>query len=170
MEEWRDIKGYIGHYQVSNFGNVRSIKNGKFLTLKQYKEKGKRGYLDVYLRIPGSKKTKKVHRLVAEAFIPNPNNCLELNHKDENKENNCVENLEWCDRIYNNNYGTKNLRSSVKLSVKVEQYDLSGNYIASYDSQIEASRKTGCPQSSISNCIHGKNKSSKNYIWKLVKK
>ena len=111
-EEWRDIKGYEGKYQVSNLGRVKSLKNCK----GNYREKilklgkDKLGYLQVVLSKEGKGKLFRVHRLVAESFIENTNNYPEVNHKDENKSNNCVDNLEWCDRKYNCNYGTRNIR------------------------------------------------------------
>lgn len=113
-EEWRDVPGYEGLYQVSNLGNVRSV--GRCITdthctrrfsgrrLKQFVN---RGYKVVTLSKQGVLKQIKVHRLVAEAFIPNPESYPEVNHKDENKANNLVGNLEWCDGKYNSNYGTR---------------------------------------------------------------
>lgn len=169
MEEiWRDIKDYEGHYQVSNLGNVRSIKSNKIKILKPFKNTARAGYLEVYLRLPGSKKTFKVHRLVAQAFIPNPNNLSDINHIDEDKENNSVSNLEWCDHKYNMNYGTRNERTREILSMKVAQYSLSGNLIAIFDSQIIAAKQTNSRQGAISNCINGKAKTHNGYIWKLV--
>ena len=113
-EEWRDIKGYEDLYQVSNLGRVKSLKDNK----GNYREKilsnstTTQGYLFVHLYKNGKVKLFTVHRLVAMHFIDNSNNYKEVNHKDENKSNNCVENLEWCTREYNNNYGTKNKRHS----------------------------------------------------------
>lgn len=102
-EVLRDIKGYENIYKVSNYGRVYSIKRKKFLKLR----KTQRGYIKVDLHKNGNAKTYRVHRLVAEAFIPNPNNYPEVNHKDENKENNHVNNLEWCTKEYNLSYGTR---------------------------------------------------------------
>lgn len=98
MEEWKDIIGFEGFYQVSNFGKVRNCVTGKILKPGL---QGK-GYYSVTLKRKGY----KVHRLVAIAFIPNPNNLPIVNHKDENKLNNNADNLEWCDNRYNCNYGT----------------------------------------------------------------
>lgn len=118
QEIWKDIKHYEGLYQVSNLGNVKTldkyvnsgIKNNnkvkrKGKLLKQY---NKRGYLQVTLTHNNKRKYVGVHRLVAQAFIPNPNNLPQVNHKDEDPLNNHVENLEWCTAKYNCNYGNRN--------------------------------------------------------------
>lgn len=115
-EIWKDVDGYEGYYQVSNLGRVKSLPrwiiysdgrhyfyDGVILKIKH--DHG--GYCCVELTINSNLRTHKVHRLVAHAFIPNPQNLPEINHKDENKDNNCVENLEWCDNNYNNHYGTR---------------------------------------------------------------
>ena len=118
-EEWRDIKGYEGKYQVSNLGRVKSLnynRTGKENILSSTPDKG--GYLIVNLYKKGKRRGFSVHKLVALHFIPNLNNFSEVNHKDENKSNNCVENLEWCDRKYNVNYGTRNKRDSEKKKGK----------------------------------------------------
>jgi hypothetical protein len=116
LEIWKDVVGYEGFYQVSNYGNIKSI--DRLIKHKNInrtsKTKGKirtirfctRGYPMVMLCKNGIKKMKIIHRIVAQAFIPNPNNFPEVNHKDEDKSNNNVTNLEWCTRIYNINYGT----------------------------------------------------------------
>ena len=111
MEEWRAVPGYEGLYEVSSYGRVKSLKryksnNGgipliKERILKPYNDK--KGYLNVRLR----NKNFKVHRLVAQAFIPNPNNLPQVNHKNEDKSDNRVDNLEWCTAKYNNTYGTR---------------------------------------------------------------
>ena len=111
MEEWKEIPGYEGLYEVSNKGNVRNVRRNKLLRLS----KNNYGYIQVSLYKNGIKTGPKVHRLVAEAFIPNPDNLPMINHKDEDKTNNNVDNLEWCDVKYNNNYGTKNIRRSETL-------------------------------------------------------
>ena len=112
-EIYKDIKDLEGKYQVSNFGQILSLnyrKTGKAELLKPGKTKD--GYPIVILYKDGKKKTFTIHRLVAETFLPNPNNLLEVNHKDEDKTNNSVDNLEWCTREYNINYGTHNERMS----------------------------------------------------------
>lgn len=102
MEEWKDIPGYEGHYQVSNCGNVRSVKKEPVILKGDYQPNG---YKRVYLWMDGGKKNLLVHRLVAIAFLPNPNDYIDINHIDEDKTNNCVDNLQWCSHLYNMNYG-----------------------------------------------------------------
>lgn len=147
-EIWKDIKGYEGYYQVSNLGNVRSVDRivtysdgikclhkGKILKLK----KDRYGYLNSYLCKNSKVKTITIHRLVAENFLPNPNNLPEINHKDENKDNNCVSNLEFCTHLYNMRFGTAIQRRLIKLSKPVLQLDTNtGQVIAEYPSANEA--------------------------------
>ena len=122
-EIWKDIKGYEGLYQISNYGEVKSLeKKAGFSTrkekiLKQHLDKD--GYVKVYLCKNNKVKFLSVHRLIAEAFIPNPNNFPQINHKDENKQNNKIENLEWCTCKYNINYGTRTKRQ--KETIKNER-------------------------------------------------
>lgn len=170
MEEWKDIKGYEGLYQVSNEGNVRSLNYNHTNTIKNLKlTLETHGYLVASL-VKNSKQTRKyVHRLVAETFIPNPNNYLIINHKNEKKDGNAVDNLEWCDHKYNNNYGTRNERISKhninkKNSKQVYQYTLDGKLVAIWASTRECGRN-GYNQRSISKCCNGKLKTHKGYIW-----
>ena len=107
IEEWKAVPGYEGLYEVSNKGNVRNVRRNKLLRLS----KTKYGYIQVYLYKNGIKTGLTVHRLVAEAFLPNPNNLPQVNHKDEDKTNNNVDNLEWCDAKYNMNFGTARIRA-----------------------------------------------------------
>ena len=120
IEEWRPIVGYEGLYEVSNLGRVRSLDRYVKCGYEAYRlQKGKvlsptkdtNGYLKVVLNCNGKHKSINVHRLVTEAFLPNPDNLPEVNHKDEDKTNNRVENLEWCTRKYNVNFGTARIRS-----------------------------------------------------------
>lgn len=182
MEEiWKDIRDYEG-YQVSNLGNVRSLDykhTGKVQVLKP----GKKGNGYLYLRLYKDGKIKDcyVHRLVAQAFLPNPDNLPQVNHKNENPSNNRVENLEWCSAEYNSNYGTRNQRVSEvkrgtprseetkrKLSIPVAQYSKEGKLIAIYYAGKDASKQTGIRNSSISNCCRGKYKSAGGFIWKYA--
>ena len=123
IEIWKDIAGYEGIYQVSNLGNVRSLdryiinsKGSKcFLKGKLMKlNKSGGGYVCINLTKNGKVKGHFVHRLVAQAFIPNPHNLLQINHIDECITNNCVDNLEWCNSYYNTHYGTRNQRLQEK--------------------------------------------------------
>lgn len=157
MERWKDIDGYAGLYQVSEEGRVRSLKRGKRRILKSWLSGG--GYLQVALWKGGKRKRFYIHRLVAEAFIPNPKNLPEINHIDKNITNNKVENIEWCDRQYNIEY------SKAK---QVAQYDLGGKLINTWKSTREAARQTGFFQSSISQCCLGKLKTSHKFIWKYI--
>ena len=119
MEEWRDIKGYEGKYQVSNLGRVKSLnyhRENREEILSNVPDKY--GYLIVSLCKNGKELAFKIHRLVALHFIENPNNYPQINHKDENKQNNRADNLEWCTAKYNNNYGTRTQRQSEKLKGK----------------------------------------------------
>lgn len=112
-EVWKDIPMYEGIYEVSTFGRVRSKVTGS-ITIGYPNHKG---YLRAYIYLNGMMKKEFVHRLVAITFLPNPNNYPQVNHKDEDKTNNRVDNLEWCTCEYNNNYGT---RSNHGVSVEVD--------------------------------------------------
>ena len=164
MEHWKEIAGYEGLYQVSNLGRVKSLKYGKEKILKPRKTHN--GYLKVGLYKDWHRKYLFVHRLVAEAFIPNQNNLETVNHKDEVKTNNVASNLEWMSIGDNNNYGTHNKRVAESLSKKVQMFDKStGELLATFPSTREAERVTGIANQSISKCCKGKLKSSGGYIW-----
>ena len=158
-EIWKDKKDYKGHYQVSNCGRVKSIKFGKERILKLIPNRY--GYLQVTLCKNNIKKVYKVHRLVAEAFIDNPDNLPCVNHKDENKLNNNVDNLEWCTNEYNVNYGTRTER----CSKPVLQYTLDGEFVREWPSIKECDRN-GFKQGNVVACCQGKYKTSKGFIWK----
>lgn len=193
-EIWKDIKDYEGLYQVSNLGRVRSVdryrknKGGSIAFVKgkivrqEYKKGSK--YLRVVLCKNGQAKHFSVHRLVAMTFPDlvdwtedakgKPFDELEVNHKDQNKENNCVWNLEWCDRLYNALYGDAIERRSEKQKLTmstikaVRQYTLDGQFVAEYFSIHEASRQTGLLNSNISACCKNKYgcKTCGGYIWR----
>lgn len=129
IEEWRDIKGYEGLYQVSNKGNVRHVKFNRLL------KPSKSGQYSIAILSKGGKKVgKSVHRLVAEAFIPNPNNLPVINHIDQDKHNNTVENLEWCTQSYNIRYSRKPKKQKKIINL------LTGE---EYDSVMDVHKKTG---------------------------
>ena len=169
-EEWRDIKGFEGLYQVSNLGRVKSLnyrRTGKEGILKG-KDNGK-GYLFVQLYKEGKVEKPLVHRLVATAFLENPDNLPEVNHKDEKPENNCVDNLEWCSHSYNNTYNDKakkaGKKTAEKLSKPVFSVNKESGLIMWWQSAREAERCTGINNSSIIQCCKGKYHSAGNHIW-----
>ena len=167
-ETWKDIEGYEGLYQVSNLGKVRSLR--KNIILKN--QITSNGYEMVVLSINNIHKYFLIHRLVANAFILNPDNLPQVNHKDENKTNNCVDNLEWCTPKYNYNYGTINIRKSQKQlndknkSKIVLQYSLDGTFIKEWKSTRDVQRNLGFCQSDISKCCRNIIKTVHSYIWK----
>ena len=181
QEEWRIISGYE-EYKVSNLGRIKRLAYDKVVCggSKQHcaerilkPQIRKRGYLAVSLSKNSKAKSFLIHRLVAIAFIPNPENLPQVNHKDENTSNNHVDNLEWCNQKYNSNYGTSKERISTKLkngilSKSVEQYDKEGNYINEYPSAIEASRILHLNVSGIVSCCNESSKYSHcgGYQWR----
>ena len=181
MEEWRDIEGYEGLYQVSNEGRVKSLersyteRNGRKAThtLKERilrPSKNSKKYCSVMLSKNGSEKRYLVHRLVAQAFVPNPNDYPAVNHKDENPKNNKVENLEWCTYEYNSNYGTRNERISIilinreDLSKRVYQWTLDGKLVKIWKSTNECGRNGFC-QNLVAACCRGERKTHKGHKW-----
>ena len=168
-EIWRDIEGYEGLYKVSNFGRVKSLKYGKERILKPVKNGC--GYIFVNLCKNREMNHYFVHRLVAKSFISNPQNLPEVNHLDENKENNRVENLEWCDHKYNINFGTHNKRSGEKrtngkLSKTVLQYSKGGEFVKEWKSAMDIQRNFGYNHSFISACCRGERNLAYEFIWK----
>lgn len=177
-EIWKDIKGYEGLYQISNLGNVKSLdrnyirKNGRNHHTKETiraQSKNLKGYSFVRLSKNNNSKIKYIHRLVAEHFIPNPQMLPQVNHKDENKDNNCVGNLEWCTNVYNCNYGTHNERLRQSLSKRLNQYDLENNFIRTWFNSGEASNALKIDRGHIVDCCNGKRKTSGGFIWKYKK-
>ena len=157
---WKDVKDYEGYYQVSDTGLVLSYHSGKILTPVN----AGNGYYRVTLCKGKSRKNVLIHKLVAEAFIENPNGFKCVNHKDENPANNCADNLEWCSYQYNNTYGNR----LNNINRPVRQYSLSGVLLNEYKSMAEAGRITGFSANSIQSCCSGVVKKSHGYIWKYV--
>lgn len=200
FEEWKPIVGYEG-YAVSNLGNVKSVertcKRRNDGSMRRVKEKIKKptklknGYYSVQLYNDGARKIQYIHRLVAEAFIPNPDNLPWINHKDEDKTNNNVSNLEWCTQKYNTNYGTgiekrvahtdfKTLAEKQKnrpdLSKTVYQYEKDGKTLVNkWTSTMEAQRQTGFSRKRISEACNNRYNPTglthnvyKGYIWSFT--
>lgn len=172
-EVWKDIPDYEGLYQVSNLGRIKRIfRNGNEHFLSGRKDKD--GYIEVILSKNKGKKFRRVHRLVAEAFIPNPYNKPQVNHKDRNKENNTVDidnpqgnttNLEWTTCSENVVHCFDTGRSIYKKEVK--QYTTDLKYIKCWKSIREASRELGISENNISSCCNGKLKTAGGYIWRF---
>lgn len=174
-EIWKTVDGFEGRYEVSSFGNVRSLnyhREGRTRILKPGKDHN--GYQVVHLCKDGHTKHFQVHRLVAEAFIPNPGNLPQVNHKNEDKTDNQVNNLEWCSPAYNNNYGTRNERATKTQlndpikSKPVIQYDKAGVLVKKWPSAMEVERQNGWDQSHISSCCLGKLKTSYGFVWRFA--
>ena len=168
MEEiWRDIKEYEGLYQVSNLGRIKGLNytRAKKEHILKNSHNG-RGYLKITLCKNKKLRTFQVHRLVAQAFIPNPLNLPQVNHKKEfEKNNNRVDNLEWCTQKYNLNYGTHNERIKKMFSKTVCQYSLDGEFIKEWSSTAECGRN-GFTRSAVASCCRGENKKHKGYMWR----
>lgn len=168
-EVWKDIKGYEGLYQISDQGNVFSVKRNKTLRplINTY------GYHFVNLHRDGKQIASQIHRLVAEAFIPNPDNKPQVNHINENKADNRVCNLNWMTNKENMNWGTGKERSHQKQinhpneSKQIIQMDLNNNVIAIWPSMSEAER-AGFSKGTIWNCCNGVQKTHKGYKWEYV--
>lgn len=162
MKQWLDIENFEGLYQISDKGDIRNIKSGRILIPKLTKK----GYNTICLSNKGIKYNFQVHRLVANAFIPNPNNYHCVNHKDENKLNNSVENLEWCTHSYNTNYGTCIERYSTKNKKSIQQLK-DGVLVNEFASAIDAEKQYGFCRSSISQCCNGIIKSYKGFQFRF---
>ena len=194
-EEWRPLVGYEGLYEVSNRGNMKSLERtvwdnrGYYRTvperiLKPMKDSS--GYLQVKLWKDGKAKKYLVHRLVAEAFIPNPDNLPQINHIDENKQNNCMDNLEWCSRSYNMTYNGRANKVGKKVAEKLRGRKLSeetikkiaekkskpvysinkvSGLITYWNSAKEAGKVLDIDQGSITRCCQGKLKSCGGFYW-----
>lgn len=183
-EEWKDIQGYEGKYEVSNLGRVRSLDHmmhrfdSRMGIEISYIVKGRilrqarsiDGYPIINLNTGGrgTGHTHRIHALVARAFIPNPGNLPEVNHKDEDKTNNRADNLEWCTGLYNIRYGTGIERRTKALYKAVAQIDADGNIVATYESISAAAEATGYTRSAIGKCCKGnpRHKTAGGYRWK----
>lgn len=160
IEVWSDVLGYEGLYEVSNFGRVR--RNGKILKPAMMRN----GYLRVDLYKNGIAKHSALHRLVALAFLPNPDNLPYINHKDEDKTNNSIDNLEWCTPLYNSNYGKSRQKISESKYKPVLQYDLNGKFIKEYPSIQKAAEELSISATHISHVCKGSRNKTGGYIWK----
>ena len=157
-EIFMPIKDYEDTYAVSNLGRVKNIKTGKIL--KQWKKDT--GYMCIGLTKNGKTKTYLVHRLVLETFKANPNNKPQVNHINEDKTDNRLNNLEWATPAENANHGTRNKRMADKLSISV--YCITNNTV--YPSAHEAARQLNLHSGSITKCCNGKRKSTGGYQFK----
>ena len=177
FELWKDIPGWEGYYQGSTYGRVKSLERIVWKPIGNYSTTVKERILkqnvddEGYCRVKLSKEDKhcsvKVHRIIAETFLFNPSNLPMVNHKNENKTNNSISNLEYCDCTYNNNYGTRNERISKALKNKVLQYDTDGNFLNEWDSCIDVEKALGYPIGTICHRCNGtRNNKYKGYIWK----
>lgn len=178
MNELRDVVGFEQYYAVSSDGRIiakpRTImrSNNRIWHLDERELKphdNGNGYLSVLLYDENHKERKYVHRLVAEAFIPNPDNLPQINHKDENKKNNSVENLEWCTCYYNLTYGTHLQRVADAQSMPVLQFTDDGIFVNRFKSAMDASRQTGIPQRNISTACSRTTHYANGFIWILEK-
>lgn len=164
VEIWKPIKNFETYYEISNLGNVKS---NKYISKILKPFKNSKGYLYVNLINNRKRKTISIHRLVALTFISNPENKPQINHKDCNKLNNCVSNLEWCNNSENTKHAYDNqLRFST--GYKIIQYDLNYNKLNEFKSMLEASNITNISYNGIRLCCLQKRKTSGGYIWKFM--
>ena len=176
MEEiWKPIKNFEELYEVSNLGRVKSLaKRGKPERIMKQAISHK-GYPTLSLCKNAKSTRRAVHRLVAQAFIDNPDNLPQVNHIDGNKQNNNVENLEWCDNSYNQIHANKMglnehriQRVKESCSRPIAMYDYKGNFIRAFSSLNKASRETNISNKAISYCALRKNKMSGGYKWQYI--
>ena len=170
-EIWKDVPDWENFYLVSNFGRVKSKIRPKSRGIILKQQLNKDSYYTVHLSCPTHKKLVTVHRLVATAFLPNPDNLPSINHKDENKQNNCVWNIEFCTIAYNDRYGTRNIKCSMaqkndkRRSKPVVCYNRNKEFLAYYPSIAEAQRHTGIHKASISRVCRNGGGHSGGYLW-----
>lgn len=151
-------------YAVTSCGKIWSYRNSRFLTPR----KDHKGYLTVLLCNKGTEKEFKIHRLVANAYIPNSDNLPQINHKDENKQNNCISNLEWCTNSYNRNYGSRNKRAAIGISKAKMKPCICVETGKIYSSVIEAAKDTNLRKESISRCCRGERKTYAHTHWNYI--
>ena len=174
-EVWKPVDGYEGFYEVSSLGRVRSLDRVRPYrgSMRRYRGKvitpepvsaGEDRYQYVTLSKDGKVRKKSVHRLVATAFVDNPDGMPEVNHKDEVKTNNRADNLEWCDRKYNNTYGTAKMRAAATQGIPVIQVK-DGMIVNAWPTQGMAAACTGATQGGISACLRGEIKTSGGFEW-----
>lgn len=174
-EIWKDIAGYEGLYQINNYGDVKSLNYGNTKKEKILKPHNNDGYYDVTLYKHGKHKQYKIHRLVAQNFIPNPKNKPQVNHKDGNKINNNVNNLEWVTNSENikhafkTNLHKKYYGSDHNNAKKIKQYTLEGKFIKEWGSIVEASIYYKTTKENIFSCLKHKSKTAKGYKWEYFK-
>ena len=174
MEEWKDVPGYDGKYQVSSLGNVRSTNwRGTGQTKNLFLKKHNQGYLQVELAKDGRRKTFTVHRLVAICFVDGYIEGLVVNHKNENRMDNRAEYLEWCSQSYNTAYTACHLyrdgkRKAFKCRAPILQLDMNMNVIRKWNSPIEIKHTLGFNDWSIKQCCLGKRKQSYGYLWQFA--
>lgn len=177
-EIWKDAIGFEGLYQISNYGRARSISHAVNCNTGMRVVRGKilkpvdrgNGYAFVTFGKDGKQFNISLHRMVARIFIPNPLNLPEVNHIDRNPMNARADNLEWCDRKYNNNYAGRAWRSARKRIRAVSQYDLDGKSIKRYLSLSEAAKASGVSAGNISNCCKKKRCTAGGYRWESEEK
>lgn len=176
-EYWKPVVGYEGYYEISTLGRVRScervVPHGLGNRIRKIQQKlispwkDNHGYRSVSLSKDGVVKKVKVHKLVAEAFIENPKDKPTVNHINEIRGDNRVDNLEWATYQENNNHGGHNQRVSKTLSKPVTQLDRTGKKIADFENIAEASKATGVHAANIKSCLHHANRiSAGGYQWR----